>query len=318
MVDVLKDQFGIIPKKKLAGYTKAYPESYDLVPLPPNYRLPEFSKFRGQDNTTTMEHINKYLAQLGTASAGDPLRVRLFTLSLSRPAFGWYTSLPAGSITSWRQLEEQFHMHFFLGCSEMKISDLAAMKQRKGETVSEYIQRFRDVKNKCYTLRLTEKETTDLAFQGLAHQAHEIFGSHEFESIGQILYKLSAHERLYPDLYQEKLRKPITYIQPCSNSEISEDEHDVNVAEWARGAHPAPCRWLKAPEAPRGFDFDVSKMEQIFDLVLKEKQLKLTADHKILSAEELKNMKYCKWHNSSYTSHQQVQSASSTGQAADW
>jgi hypothetical protein len=55
---------------------------------------------------------------------------------------------------------------------------------------------------------------------------------------------------------------------------------EVSVAEWARGANPVPCKWLKQTGPSKGFDFDVSKVEQIFDLLLKEKQLKFPEGHK--------------------------------------
>ena len=48
----------------------------------------------------------------------------------------------------------------------------------------------------------------------------------------------------------------------------------------------------------KGFDFDVTKAEQIFDLLLKEKQLKLPENHKLLTAQELQGRLYCKWHHS--------------------
>ena len=38
----------------------------------------------------------------------------------------------------------------------------------------------------------------------------------------------------------------------------------------------------------KGFDFDVTKAEQIFDLLLKEKQLKLPENHKLPTVQELK------------------------------
>ena len=44
---ILRDQFGILPKRKAVGYSKPYPSDYDLIPLPPKYRLPEFTKFNG-------------------------------------------------------------------------------------------------------------------------------------------------------------------------------------------------------------------------------------------------------------------------------
>ena len=48
----------------------------------------------------------------------------------------------------------------------------------------------------------------------------------------------------------------------------------------------------------KGFDFDVAKAEQIFDLLLKEKQLKLPENHKQPTAQELQGRLYCKWHHS--------------------
>ena len=48
----------------------------------------------------------------------------------------------------------------------------------------------------------------------------------------------------------------------------------------------------------KGFDFDVVKAEQIFDLLLKEKQLKLPENHKLPTTQELRGRPYCKWHHS--------------------
>jgi hypothetical protein len=107
---ILRDQFGILPKRRKIGYTKLYPSDYDLIPLPPKYRLPEFTKFNGSEGSSSIEHVSRYLAQLGMISVSDPLRVRFFSQSLTEPAFGWYTSLGSDSIRTWKQLEEQFHI----------------------------------------------------------------------------------------------------------------------------------------------------------------------------------------------------------------
>jgi len=42
----------------------------------------------------------------------------------------------------------------------------------------------------------------------------------------------------------------------------------------------------------------VTKAEQIFDLLLKEKQLKLPENHKLPTSQELLGRLYCKWHHS--------------------
>jgi hypothetical protein len=85
---ILRDQFGILPKRRMIGYTKPYPSDYDLIPLPPKYRLPKFTKFSGSEGSSSIKHVSRYLAQLGMISVSDPLRVRFFSQSLTGPAFG--------------------------------------------------------------------------------------------------------------------------------------------------------------------------------------------------------------------------------------
>jgi hypothetical protein len=70
---ILRDQFGILPKRGTIDYTKPYPSDYDLIPLPPKYRLPEFTKFSGSEGSSSIEHVSRYLAQLGMISVSDPL-----------------------------------------------------------------------------------------------------------------------------------------------------------------------------------------------------------------------------------------------------
>ncbi|KAK1652034.1 hypothetical protein QYE76_069839 [Lolium multiflorum] len=102
--------------------------------------------------------------------------------------------------------------------------------------------------------------------------------------------------------------------------EGSAGDQEVAVAEWTRGASPVSCKWVKPQGPPRGFDFDVTKAEQIFDLLLKEKQLKLPEGLKIPTAQELNGKPYCKWHNTfSHTTNdcrvwrQQIQMAIEQG-----
>jgi hypothetical protein len=59
---ILRDQFGMVPKRRAISYSKPYPNEYDLIPLPPKYRLPEFSKFSGSEGSSSVEHVSRYLA----------------------------------------------------------------------------------------------------------------------------------------------------------------------------------------------------------------------------------------------------------------
>ncbi|KAK1589850.1 hypothetical protein QYE76_017372 [Lolium multiflorum] len=290
------NQFGMMPKRKAIGYTKPYPNEYELIPLPPKYRLPDFTKFSGSDGSSSIEHVSRYLAQLGMISASDELRVRYFSQSLTGSAFGWYTSLPPNSIQTWKQLEERFHEQYHSEASEAGIADLAQVRQKRGETVSEYIQRFRTVRNRCYSVHVSEKEAVELAVVGLSSSIKEVASQADYPSLAHMVQKLSAYEQRHPDVYQDKFKRVVTMVD-AGEDEGPTGEREVAVAEWTRAAGPVTCKWVKPPGPPRGFDFDVTKTEQIFDLLLAEKHIKIPEGHKFPTVQELNGKPYCKWHN---------------------
>ena len=84
------DNFGIEPKPVSRMYQKPYPKYFDSILYPQGYKVPDFAKFNGVDHKMTWEHVSQYLAQLGEASTIDPLKVRLFPLSLTGTAFSWF------------------------------------------------------------------------------------------------------------------------------------------------------------------------------------------------------------------------------------
>ena len=152
--------------------------------------------------------------------------------------------------------------------------------------MSEYVQCFREVKNRCYSSRITEKEAVDFAVLGLAKPIKDLAFQLEFTSLAHMVQKLTAYEHYHPELYQEKFKHHVNMAQ-ADDSDDSGGEQEVAVAELTRGANPVPCKWVKQKGLVKGFDFDVSKAEQIFDLLLKEKQLKLPENHKLPTAQEL-------------------------------
>jgi hypothetical protein len=84
--------------------------------------------------------------QLGEASADKAFRVRYFPLSLTGPAFQWFTSLLLQSVGTWKELEQKFHAHYFSGSTEKKLIDLTTLEQRHNETPLEFLRRFREVR----------------------------------------------------------------------------------------------------------------------------------------------------------------------------
>jgi hypothetical protein len=197
---------------------------------------------------------------------------------------------------------------------------LAQVRQKRGETVAEYIQHFREVQNRCYLTRIIEKEAVELASLGLAKPIKDMGFQLEFNSLAHLVQKLTSYEQCHPDIYQDKFKCQIILVD-TEDIKDSGEEQEVAVAEWARGANPVSCKWVKQQGPAKGFDFDESKVNQIFDLLLREKQLKLPEGHKFPTEQELQGRPYCKWHHSfTHTTndckelHRQIQSAIEQGQ----
>jgi len=194
IAEVMRDQFGIKPKVNTYSYRTPYPPAYDLIPLPNRYKVPDFTKFSGQDDTSTMEHVNRFIIQCGEAANRDELRVRLFSSSLSGSAFTWFISLPPNSVITWADLEKQFHKYFFSRVHEKKIIDLVKLMQCNDESVESFVQRMREVKNKWYSLVLDDRQLANLAFQGLLPHIRDKYASQEFESLSHLVQRISDQD----------------------------------------------------------------------------------------------------------------------------
>jgi hypothetical protein len=72
--------------------------------------------------------------------------------------------LSPNSIDSWEQLEHKFRDHFYSLENELKFLYLTSVRQSCDESVNDYIRRFRDTKNQCFNLMISEKDMADLAF----------------------------------------------------------------------------------------------------------------------------------------------------------
>jgi hypothetical protein len=113
--------------------------------------------------------------------------------------------------------------------------------------------------------------------------------------LAYLVQKLRSYEQHHPDIYQDKFKRQITLVD-TEDAEDSGEKQEVAAAEWTRGANPVSYKWVKQQGPTKGFDFDESKVEQIFDLLLREKQLKLPEGHKFPTTQELQGRPYCKWH----------------------
>ena len=91
------------------------------------------------------QHIYYFKSQMGNVVDNDAILARLFIGTLKGLAFEWFMKLPKGSIKTWGDLEKLFLTRFFEDDSEITIPTLLATKQRKGESVKAFMERFQNV-----------------------------------------------------------------------------------------------------------------------------------------------------------------------------
>ncbi|KAA0065384.1 ty3-gypsy retrotransposon protein [Cucumis melo var. makuwa] len=130
-------------------YSKPYTKRIDNLRMPLGYQPPKFQQFDGKGNPK--QHIAHFVETCENAgSRGDQL-VRQFVRSLKGNAFEWYTDLELEVIDSREQLEKEFLNRFYSTKRTVSMMELTNTKQRKGEPVIDYINRWRALRIKPHT-----------------------------------------------------------------------------------------------------------------------------------------------------------------------
>ena len=90
-----------------------------------------------------MSHISTFNVMMRASNVNSELRCMLFSTTLTGPAKSWFDKFRRHSITSWDQLSADFRKQFRNARTlKPEASSLANIKQRKDETLKNYLARF--------------------------------------------------------------------------------------------------------------------------------------------------------------------------------
>ena len=134
--------------------------------IPKGWKIPKFTKFGGETNESTVEHIAHYLTEAGDIANNENLRMKHFPSSLTKNAFTWFTTLPPHSIFTWNQLEKAFREQFYMGQSKISLKELGSVRRKMSESIDDYLNGFRLLKARCFT-QVHEHELVEMAAGGL-------------------------------------------------------------------------------------------------------------------------------------------------------
>ena len=122
-------------------------------------------------------------------------------------------------------------------------------------------------------------------------------------NLGQLAQRVAALNSQFQNMRRDtRFQKSAAIAEaynPYSVDDGDEDDEEEEIAmdEWNQGKKTVmvPNPWGKGVE--ESYDFDVTKSDKLFDFLLEKGQIKLPANHVMLPPDQLKNKKFCKFHN---------------------
>ena len=123
------------------GVVRPYPIEWDSAPYPFKFKAPNLHAF--DDQGSPNQHVYYFKSQTGNVVSNDAILVCLFIGTLKGVAFEWFMKLPAGFIKKWVDLERLFLARFFEDDTKVNLPTLLDTKQKNGESVKLFIERFR-------------------------------------------------------------------------------------------------------------------------------------------------------------------------------
>src|SRR3954466_12432407 len=128
-------------RNKGSEITRPYPPEWDAEPYPKGFKVPALHLFDGTQLAS--QHVYHFKSLTGSVSNNEAMMTRLFFGTLQGVAFEWFKHLKPGCIKSWNDLKRRF-LHRFPDCDlDVSSVTLASIKQKEGEPIREYIERFR-------------------------------------------------------------------------------------------------------------------------------------------------------------------------------
>ncbi|XP_021863562.2 uncharacterized protein [Spinacia oleracea] len=150
-------------------------------------------KYNG--TTDPENHSTAFEQHMMLYSNSDAIWCKVFQTTLSGVAADWYKKLPAGSIFSFRQIQEDFVRRFISNVERKKTSgELMSISQRPKEPLREYLTRFN---NESITIPDLQQEIAVLALlRGMQEcEFKRYLGRKSFTNLGEALKKANEYIR---------------------------------------------------------------------------------------------------------------------------
>ncbi|XP_058784459.1 uncharacterized protein LOC131659265 [Vicia villosa] len=301
MIERIMTQNGLNTGLRRPNYTSPLLYYVLQTELPRGCKIPKFTKFSGDTSESTTEHIARYMTEAGDSANNEELRMKYFPSSLTKNAFTWFITLPPNSIDTWPQLERLFHEQFYMVQTKISLKELAGIKKNFIEPIDDYLNRFCLLKARCFTM-VPEHELVEMAAGGLDYSIRKKLDTQYLRDMAQLADRVRQVKRLKDEkatVNKSYKKERVAYVEVDEGEpEISENQYgfedcEVDLAD-LKEAGPYTCKMItpsngknlveieKNDKFPKKtYTFDITKYDEIFDLLVKYGQMVLPPNIKI-------------------------------------
>jgi hypothetical protein len=134
---------------------------------------------------------------------------------------------------------------------------LTSVSQTRDESVLDYFKRFKEIKNRCFNLTISEKDVADLAFQGMHSYLREKLEGHIYLSLPQLQhFSLVQENRIKNSKEIARLSHREVHVVEHSLDSSDDESSDVLTTEfvWPSKAKSLTCDALKPTHRKRQDD----------------------------------------------------------------
>jgi hypothetical protein len=107
-------------------------------------------------------------------------------------------------------------------------TDLYNIQQGRDESVFNYLERFKEIKNQCFNLPFSDSDLAYLAFRGLKSPLRDWLRNTKFNSLDEVLVKAMAYELRIKGQNEKIGYANSSYHASCSQSSYA-TQHDTGV-----------------------------------------------------------------------------------------
>jgi len=203
-----------------------------------------------------------------------------------------------------------------MGQSNISLKELVSAKRNSTESIDDFLNKFRLLNAKCFT-QVPEHELVEMAASGLDYSIRKKLDTQHLRDMAKLANRVWHVERLKAEKSRTQKyhkKEKVAYIgSDESNQEFDKafgdvETREVDIAE-LRPRPPYTCKSLRPSYGnnlvepsneryvPKTYTFDVTKCDEIYDLLVADGQVVAPKDLKIPPLEQRQNKGFCKYHN---------------------